>query len=85
MTKPLHHSQNETLPFGKHADGLYGEVMLIIEPNRELRDRTLMYGENLEVMQPSTLREQLKDILKRQIVQCDGRFDEKKREILIDV
>jgi hypothetical protein len=56
--------------------------MLIIVPNRELRDRTLMYGENLEMMQPSSLREQLKDILKRQIVQCDGRFDEKKEKSL---
>lgn len=27
LTKPLHHSQKETLLFGKHADGLYVEVM----------------------------------------------------------
>lgn len=63
LTKPLHHSQKETLPFGEH-DGLwYGEVTLTIEPNRELRGRILMYGEGLEVMQPLTLREQINEIV----------------------
>lgn len=63
LTKPLHHSQKETLPFGEH-DGLwYGEVTLMIEPNRELRGRILMYGEGLEVMQPLTLREQINEIV----------------------
>ena len=67
LTKPLHHSQKETLPFGQHEDGCYGEVMLTIEPNRELRGRILMYGENLEVMQPQSLREQIKDIISQQM------------------
>ncbi|WP_410896791.1 WYL domain-containing protein [Prevotella sp. E13-27] len=40
-----------------------------IEPNRELRGRILQYGENLEVITPQSLREQIKDILKRQILQ----------------
>ena len=56
-TKPLHHSQKETLPFGQHEDGCYGEVTLTIEPNRELRGKILMYGEYLEVMHPQSLRE----------------------------
>ena len=77
LTKPLHHSQKETLPFGEHDGQWYGEVTLTIEPNRELRGRILMYGENLEVMQPLRLREQIKYILKCQIVQYDGHFDEK--------
>lgn len=69
LTKPLHHSQEEVLPFGEH-DGLwYGEVRLTIEPNRELRGRILLYGENLEVISPQSLREQIKEILKRQILQ----------------
>ena len=67
LTKPLHHSQKETLPFGEHEDGCYGEVTLTIESNRELRGRILMYGENLEVMSPLSLREQILDIIKRQL------------------
>ena len=56
LTKPLHHSQKETLPFDEHKDGCYGEVTLMIEPNRELRGRILMYGESLEVVSPQSLK-----------------------------
>lgn len=63
LTKPLHHSQKETRPFGEH-DGLqYGEVRLLIEPNRELRGRILQYGEGLEVIEPQSLRDQIKESL----------------------
>lgn len=68
-TKPLHHSQKETLPYGEHEDGCYGEVTLTIEPNRELRGKILAYGQYLEVMQPQSLREQIEDIIKQQIHQ----------------
>lgn len=47
----------------------YGEVRLTIEPNRELRGRILLYGENLEVISPLSLREQIKSILKQQMQQ----------------
>ncbi len=67
LTKPLHQSQKETLPFGEHKDGYYGEVTLTIEPNRELRGKILLYGENLEVLQPLLLREQLKEIVMKQM------------------
>ena len=67
LTKPLHHSQKETLPFGEHDNQWYGEVRLTIEPNRELRGRILLYGDNLEVISPKSLREQIRDILKRQL------------------
>ena len=67
LTKPLHHSQKETLPFGEYEAGNYGEVRLTIEPNRELRGRILLYGDNLEVISPKSLREQIRDILKRQL------------------
>lgn len=67
LTKPLHHSQKEVMPFGEHEDGNYGEVRLTIEPNRELRGRILLYGDNLEVISPKSLREQIRDILKRQL------------------
>lgn len=66
LTKPLHHSQKETLPFGEHEDGRYGEVTLVIEPNRELRGKIMLYGENLEVMLPLSLREQIKEIVLKQ-------------------
>jgi predicted DNA-binding transcriptional regulator YafY len=69
LTKPLHHSQKETLPFGEHNDQWYGEVRLTIEPNRELRGRILLYGENLEVVSPQSLREQIKEILCKQMGQ----------------
>lgn len=68
LTKPLHHSQEETLPFGEHKDGKYGEVTLTVEPNRELRGKILAYGQYLEVMQPLTLREQILDIIKQQLM-----------------
>lgn len=69
QTKPLHHSQKETLPFGRYEDGEYGEVTLMIEPNRELRGKILAYGQYLEVIHPQSLREQLKDIIKQQMMQ----------------
>ena len=69
LTKPLHHSQKEKLPFGEYDDGCYGEVTLTIEPNRELRGKILAYGQYLEVMSPHSLREQIEDILKLQIHQ----------------
>jgi len=67
LTKPLHHSQRETLPFEEHEDGFYGEVTLAIEPNRELRGRILMYGESLEVMSPQSLRKHILDIIEQQL------------------
>ena len=74
LTKPLHHSQEEVLPFGEHYGQYYGEVRLTIEPNRELRGRILLYGDNLEVISPQLLREQIKEILKKQM---DTYFDNK--------
>ena len=67
LTKPLHHSQKETLPFGNHDGQCFGELTLTIEPNRELKGRILMFGEGLEVMQPLLLRAQIKEILMRQL------------------
>ncbi len=69
LTKPLHHSQKETLPFGEHEDGSYGEVQLKVEPNRELQGKILLYGENLEVIQPYALREKVKDTLMKMVKQ----------------
>ena len=68
-TKPLHHTQQEISPFGEHTDGIYGEVSLTIEPNRELRGKILAYGQYLEVVQPQSLREKIKEILQKQMEQ----------------
>ena len=70
--EPLHHSQKESIPYGEHEDGCYGEVTLTIEPNRELQGKILAYGQYLEVMRPQSLREQIEDILKQQIHQYLG-------------
>ena len=75
MTKPLHHSQQESFPFGEHEDGQYGEVALTIEPNRELRGRILMYGESLEVMQPQQLHDQISETLKCLFMQYGVLFE----------
>jgi len=69
MTKPLHHSQKEMMPYSEHDGQWYGEVILAIEPNRELRGKILMYGENLEVIEPQSLREQIKEVLMKQMDQ----------------
>lgn len=71
LTKPLHHSQKESLPFGKYEDEEYGEVRLTIEPNRELRGKILAYGQYLEVVSPQSLREQIKATLVNQMMQYD--------------
>lgn len=71
LTKPLHHSQKETLPFGEYDGQWYGEVVLTIEPNRELRGKILMYGEGLEVIEPLVLREQLKATISMQVEQYE--------------
>ncbi|MBQ6050421.1 MAG: WYL domain-containing protein [Bacteroidaceae bacterium] len=75
LTKPLHHSQEETLPFGEHEHGSYGEFTLTIEPNRELRGKILAYGQYLEVMEPVSLREQIKDSIKVQIMQYNNKLN----------
>lgn len=63
LTKPLHHSQKETIHFGEHEEGIYGEVTLKIEPNRELRGKILTYGQHLEVIKPTVLRGQIRHSL----------------------
>ena len=78
LTKPLHHSQRETQPFCEHDGQWYGEVRLTIEPNRELRGRILLYGENLEVISPQPLREQIIETLKKQIEQYKDEYGQQR-------
>lgn len=71
LTKPLHHSQTESQPFAEHPDGNYGEITLTIEPNREFIGRILTYGQYLEIIQPLSLREQITQIIRQQLMQYD--------------
>lgn len=71
LTKPLHQSQVEVLPYGEHDGQWYGEAHLTIEPNRELQGRILLYGENLEVISPQSLREQIMEIIRKQLQQYE--------------
>ena len=69
LTKPFHHSQKELQPFGEHDGQCYGEVSLTIEPNRELSGKILLYGDNLEIITPRTLRNKMKTIIESMIKQ----------------
>ena len=72
LTKPLHHSQKESVPFSEHEDGCYGEVTLTVEPNRELQGKILAYGQYLEVVEPLSLRDQIKEIIRTQMKLYSG-------------
>ena len=74
LTKKLHESQIEALPFGEHDGQHYGEIQLTIEPNRELLGKILAYGQYLEVVTPQSLREQIRDIIKQQIEQYSDNY-----------
>jgi len=43
-------------------------VELTIEPNRELQGKILAYGQYLEVVQPQSLREQIRSIIEEQLL-----------------
>lgn len=61
LTKPLHQSQKELLPFKEYNGDCYGEVSLRIEPNRELIGKILAFGQYLEVVKPESLRLKIKE------------------------
>lgn len=71
LTKPLHHSQKEILPFGVHDGSSYGEIVITVELNRELRGRILLYGESMEVIQPYSLRKEIAQTLKKMMEHYD--------------
>ena len=58
-TKPLHNSQEELVPYGRHEDGEYGEIRIQVEPTVELVGRIISLGANLEVVSPSEVRQQV--------------------------
>lgn len=60
-TKKIHHTQDVTIPFGKHEDGEYGEFVIEVEPNNELVGRILQMGPGLEVVSPDNVRMEIKN------------------------
>ena len=52
LSKPLHHSQ-------KIKDKAQGVIEITIIPNRELEAQLLWFGNDVEVLQPETLRLQI--------------------------
>lgn len=62
ITKPFHHSQNESLTYGIHGGLQFGEITLDLEPNREFMGQLRMYGDQIEVISPESLRIKMKDM-----------------------
>lgn len=59
-TKPIHQSQQTTIPFGKHEDGEYGEFTVYVELNNEFIGRILQMGAGLEVVSPEEVRNEFR-------------------------
>lgn len=59
-TKPIHQSQQTTIPFGKHEDGEYGEFTVYVELNNEFIGRILQMGAGLEIVGPDEVRSEFK-------------------------
>ena len=59
-TKPIHQSQQTTIPFGKYEDGEYGEFTLCVELNNEFVGRILQMGAGLEIVGPDSARREFK-------------------------
>lgn len=67
ITKPIHKSQKEMLPYGEHDNRKFGEIAIKVRVNMELIGRILTYGTGLEVIRPQALRNQIIEILKEQM------------------
>lgn len=59
-TKPIHSTQETIKAFEEHEDGIYGEFSLQVEVNNEFFGRILQMGAGLEIMSPSTVRDEFK-------------------------
>ena len=60
VSKRFHESQHEVLAFGNHDGEEYGMLSIDIVPNKEFYGRMLLYGDDIEVVSPSDVREQVK-------------------------
>lgn len=61
-TKPFHASSSEVKPYDSYEDDRYpyGLISYDVEPNREFIGRILTYGPELEVIEPASLREEVR-------------------------
>ena len=59
-TKPIHQSQQTTIPFGKYEDGEYGEFTVYVELNNEFIGRILQMGAGFEIVGPDEVRNEFK-------------------------
>lgn len=66
-TKPIHPSFEELKPYSKYEDDKfpYGLISFNIEPNREFYGRILMYGPDLEIVSPDSIRNKIRDKVKK--------------------
>lgn len=60
VSKRFHESQCEDLPYGNHNGEEYGMLSIDIVPNKEFYGRMLLYGDEIEVVSPHDVREQVK-------------------------
>lgn len=67
LTKPIHHSQVESLPYGVYSGSKYGEFTLEVEPNRELISKILSFGDGVEIVSPNNVRDMIMRVLEEQI------------------
>lgn len=60
MSKRFHRSQQEKLSFGNHGDEKYGLLSIDIIPNKEFYGRMLLYGDEIEVVSPVIVRNEVR-------------------------
>ena len=62
LTRPLHKSQKEIMPFDCKKG--YGCISIRVSYNRELSSTILSYGSGIEVMSPENIRNEIKEEIK---------------------
>ena len=60
-TKKIHKSQVTIKPFGQYEDGKYGEFSIKVAINKEFLGRILQMGEDLEIISPPEVRQEIKE------------------------
>lgn len=66
-TKPIHSSFVEIKPYFKYEDDKfsYGLISYYVEPNREFIGRILTFGPDLEIVSPDSIRNKIRDKVKK--------------------
>ncbi len=66
-TKPIHHTQTITIPYGEHENGEYGEFSIRVAVNNEFIGRILQMGHGLEIVAPQHVRKIFKSRINKMI------------------